>query len=308
MRSLPFGSQAYPRARTSIRELLAEPQTQGDQLNACVADMWGDTICARADHVIFKFRESSMFKRAFLSVAVVLTFAGIGRAADTDDLKASLQKLDDSASYSWKTTVEGGFGAGETDGKTQKDGPTTLLTITRQDTTYTALIVGDKSLGKTDDGWKTLDELNAAAAGGGGGGGGPSPEMMLSRTLRNFKTPVAVAMGLVDQLKNVQKTDDGYTADLSDTAATQALTMRRRGGNGGTPPTISNAKASVHVWVKDGIVTKLENHVTGTVGFNGNDRDIDRTTTTEFSDVGSTAVSIPDDAKPKLSAPAATQP
>ena len=41
----------------------------------------------------------------------------------------------------------------------------------------------------------------------------------------------------------------------------------------------------------------MENHATGTVTFNGNDRDIDRTTTTEFSNVGSTTVTIPDEAK-----------
>jgi hypothetical protein len=35
--------------------------------------------------------------------------------------------------------------------------------------------------------------------------------------------------------------------------------------------------------------------------FNGNDVEIDRTTTTEIKDVGSTKVEIPDEAKKKLS-------
>ena len=38
----------------------------------------------------------------------------------------------------------------------------------------------------------------------------------------------------------------------------------------------------------------------GKVSFNGNDRDVDRTTTVEIKDIGSTKVQVPDDAKKKL--------
>ena len=41
-------------------------------------------------------------------------------------------------------------------------------------------------------------------------------------------------------------------------------------------------------------------HVSGTVSFNGNDRDMDRTTTVEIKDVGTTKIEVPDDAKKKL--------
>ena len=40
--------------------------------------------------------------------------------------------------------------------------------------------------------------------------------------------------------------------------------------------------------------------VQGKVSFNGNDRDVDRTTTVEIKDIGSTKVQVPDDAKKKL--------
>jgi hypothetical protein len=258
-----------------------------------------------------------MLQRFFLGAAMVGAFAGIVRASAQDDINAALQKLADSPSYSWKTTTEGGFGAGETDGKTQKDGPTTLLTITRQDNTYQVIIQGDKAAAKTDDGWKSTDELTAATAAGGQGGGAPGPERILSMTIQNFKTPVAIAQAAVAGLQNIQQSNDVYAADLSDDAAKQALTFRRRPQNAdasaapANAPTVSNAKATVKIWIADGAVSKIENHVTGTVSFNGNDRDIDRTTTTVFSDVGSTVVAVPDDAKAKLTAPAAaptTQP
>jgi hypothetical protein len=36
------------------------------------------------------------------------------------------------------------------------------------------------------------------------------------------------------------------------------------------------------------------------VSFNGNDRDVDRTTTVEIKDVNSTKIEVPDEAKKKL--------
>jgi hypothetical protein len=257
----------------------------------------------------YLLKETTMFWKLTLSAAMLASCAGIVRAAGQDDVQAAFQKLADSPNYSWKTTVTGGFGAGETDGKTQKDG-LTLLSITRQDTTYDVVIQGGKAAGKTPDGWKSAAELTADAGNGGGGNGGPTPGRFIGMMARNFKTPVAIAQDMLGKLQNLQQTDGVYSADLSEDAAKAALSFRRPGANGGGAPApeVSNAKASVKVWIKDGAVTKVENHVTGTVTFNGNDRDVDRTSTTEFSDVGSTTITVPDEAKAKLAAAPATQP
>ena len=42
---------------------------------------------------------------------------------------------------------------------------------------------------------------------------------------------------------------------------------------------------------------KYQFHVQGTVSFNGNDRDIDRTTTVEIKDVNTTKIEVSDDVK-----------
>jgi hypothetical protein len=244
-----------------------------------------------------------MLKRVILGLGIVAGFAGLARASAQDDIQAGLQKLSDSPNYTWKTTVEGGFGAGDTTGKTQKDGLTSL-SISRQDNTFEVIIQGTKAAIKTDDGWKTPSELANAD----NGGGGPSPERFMAMMVQNFKTPVATALDMTGKLENVKKTDDGYTADLSEDAAKQLLTFRRRRDANAPAPEITNPKASVTIWIKDGVVTKLQSHVTGTVTFNGNDRDVDRTSTTEFTDVGSTTITVPDDAKAKLAAAPATQP
>ena len=41
--------------------------------------------------------------------------------------------------------------------------------------------------------------------------------------------------------------------------------------------------------------------MTGKFTFNGNDREVDRTTTVEIKEVGTTKVDVPEDAKKKLS-------
>jgi len=57
----------------------------------------------------------------------------------------------------------------------------------------------------------------------------------------------------------------------------------------------------VKFWLKDGELTKYEFNVKGTVSFNGNDIDQDRTSTVVIKDVGSTKVTVPEEAKKKLS-------
>jgi len=81
--------------------------------------------------------------------------------------------------------------------------------------------------------------------------------------------------------------------DLTDDGAKQILTRGRGEG--------SDAKGSVKFWIKDGQLSKYEFKIQGKLSVNGNDVDVDRTTTTEIKDVGSTKVEVPDEAKKKLS-------
>ena len=53
-------------------------------------------------------------------------------------------------------------------------------------------------------------------------------------------------------------------------------------------------------WLKDGALAKYEFKVQGKVDFNGNEMDVDRATTVEIKDVGTTKVNIPAAAKKKL--------
>ena len=182
-----------------------------------------------------------------------------------------------------------------------------------RENTFDILIKGDKAAIKTDAGWKSASEL--MAENGDDAGGPPPPERFAAMFAQNFRTPTAQAEENLDGLQNIQKTDDGFSADLTPDAAKKLLSFRPR--RPAAPPTtgprwrespspppqidITDPKGSVKVTIKDGKLTELEFHLTGSVSFNGGDpRDVDRTTTTDFKDIGSTTIDVPDEAKAKL--------
>jgi hypothetical protein len=231
-----------------------------------------------------------------LLLSVVL-FAAVplfaAEASPQDDVTSAAAALGSQKNYSWHTTVDAGGNAqyrpGPTDGKTQKDGYT-VVNLSFGDNSSQLIMQGTNAAIKTsDNGWQSAAEALADS------GGGPNPAMFLARMAQNFKTPAAQAAALAGQTTGLTATTNGITGTLTEDGA-KGLLMFRRGGNA----TATNAKGSVTFWLADGKLVKFQTHVSGTVSFNGNDRDVDRTTTTEIKDVGATTVEVPDDAKKKL--------
>jgi hypothetical protein len=242
-------------------------------------------------------RKFTMKSNLLISATLLLAGSLVAvHAAPKDDVTAAAKKLADNGNYSWKTTVavpeggQGGRNRGPTEGQTTKDG-VIHLKMTFGDNSTEAYIKGDKAVvTNPDGGWQTLDEL----ANGEGRG------RFMAGMLRSFKAPAAQAAELAGGAKELKKEADAYASELSEERA-KALLSFRGGRGGGEPPAVSNAKGSVKFWVTDGALSKYEFKVTGTVNFNGNDREVDRTTTVEIKDVGSTKVEVPEDVKKKLS-------
>ena len=204
-----------------------------------------------------------------------------------DEVKSAAKKLADAGGYSWKTTVEGGnarFRPGPSDGKVAKDGLTHLM-MTRGENKIEAYLKGEKGAVKMMDEWQSLSEA--------GEGDGAQGRAFLVRMLKAFKAPAAQAEDLVSKTKELKKEEGAYSGDLTEDGAKELLT-RGRGE-------ASDAKGSVKFWLKDGQLSKYEFTLKGKLSFNGNDIDVDRTSTVEVKDVGSTKVEIPDEAKKKLS-------
>ncbi len=162
----------------------------------------------------------------------------------------------------------------------------------RGDTNVEAVLKSGKGAAKMEGEWRTLADMAQDD---------PGPTMFLARMLQNFRAPAAEAEDIAGKTKELKKDGDVLASDLTEDGAKVLLSFRgaRSGGQG--PPPAANAKGSVKFWLKDGQLAKYEYHVSGTISFNGNDRDIERTTTVEIKDVGATKVVVPDDARKKLS-------
>jgi hypothetical protein len=222
--------------------------------------------------------------------------AGSLLAADSgpkDELIAAAKKLAQQG-YSWKTTLEMGNFSNVSEGKADKDG-LVQLTVTFNDNTTQAFLKGEKGAVKLQDqDWQSLADLASANSGQRG------PGRFMGGMFRTYKAPAAQVEELVGKTQEIRKDGDTYAADLTEAGAKSQLTMGGRRG-GANAPEPSNAKGSIRISLKDGLVSKYELRVQGTMTFNGEDRDINRTTTIEIKDVGKTKLEVPDDAKNKMS-------
>lgn len=235
-----------------------------------------------------------MKTKVLCSALILLAGSLFADSTPGDDITNAVNALAAQPSYSWKATTvvpeSSQFKPGPTTGKTEKDGYTDVTLSMRGNTTE-FVMKGDKAAINTpDNGWQSPADLESDQG----------PGRFLAGMVRNYKLPAAQALTLAASVAELKKGDDAITGDLSEAGAKAMMAFGRRGGNGNGPE-YSNVKGSAKFWIKDGSLAKYEFHVTGTVSFNGNDREIDRDTTVEISDVGSTKVTVPDDAMKILS-------
>lgn len=236
-------------------------------------------------------------KKCILFGTIMLAAGGLWAAESNpkDEVTTAATALGASANYTWHQTVEvpdGGFGSGTTDGKTEKGGYT-ALTFAFGDNTSEAVTKGTNAAIKTaDSGWQSAAEALANNE-----GGGFNPTAFLALMAQNNQNPDKQAAELAGAAKALKAGDKGITGDLTEAGVKDLLTFRR---SNFPAPKISNAKGSVTFWLADGKLTKYQFHVTGSMSFNDNDFDVDRTTTVEIKDVGTTKVKVPDEAKKKL--------
>src|SRR4029079_18685009 len=97
-----------------------------------------------------------------------------------------------------------------------------------------------------------------------------------------------------------QSGDDGSFAGTLSADDAKALVQRRVVRGVGGPVEVQDAKAAVKFWAKDGVLSKFQIHMEGKLNANGQARPIDRTTTVEINDVGTTSIDLPEEAKAKM--------
>jgi len=121
----------------------------------------------------------------------------------------------------------------------------------------------------------------------------------MGRMLQNFKAPAVEAQDLVGKSKDLKLVDGAYVGALTPEGAKSLMTLGGRGG-GGNAPEVANPGGTVKFWIKDGVLSKYEHHVQGKMTMNGQEREIDRTTTVEIREAAS-GPSVPEEARKKLS-------
>jgi hypothetical protein len=234
------------------------------------------------------FRKFLLGAAAFVAGTAVVAYAG-----PKEDVQDAVKKLAAAPNYSWHNTSEGGQFNTSSEGK--KDGEVTWTKTTFGDNEFESIRMGDKVVNKRGgEDWAAPDPNGGGGRRGGfGRGGGQAPAAQAEQALTN--------------IPEFTKQGDVYTANLTGDAIRGLMQFgrgggRRGGGDAGANqgPQITNGKATYKVTIKEGIPVKFESHISGSMNFNGNDIDLDRTTVTEIKDVGKTKINIPADAKAKL--------
>ena len=230
-------------------------------------------------------------KTSLLTVsALVLFTCSVTSAEPAAEVKAAAKKLAGKPSYSWTSTPKSESGntpgSGPTEGQTEKDG-FTYVTFSIGNNDVELAFKGDKAAIKREGEWQASDQLEGDSA-------------WIARRLKQFKAPAAEAEDLLEKVEDLKKGDNGvYTGDLTEAGVKDLFSRLRRREAGPTP---EGAKGWAKFWITDGVLSKYQYKVQGklTVGEDKREMEINRTTTVEIKDVGTTKVKVPEEAKKKL--------
>jgi len=259
------------------------------------------------------------------AVLFPLELLGEGEADLKAEVLSSARKLAEKPSYTWKTSVESaggggpfGGGSGATTGRIEKEGYTWVASTGGGALEFATK--GGKAAVVLDGNWMTLDEASQRETGEGRGPGGPS--RFDPRVVTELKLPTAHIEDLLAKAANFKRTDEGFGAEFPAESASELLSSSRRGfggrrggrggaagGRGGPPGGgMKDPKGVISFSISRGALTRLTIQLSGSREFGGNEVKLDRTTTTRFSEIGSTKVAVPADAEAIIDALLAGKP
>lgn len=227
----------------------------------------------------------------FLAVGLGLVSFRLGGAessAPSNTVNRAIEKLLGAPNYSWVSTPQSAPGSanwreGPTEGKTGKE--ETYLHLTVGDADVQVAFRGKKSAINRAGDWEAEEELTG-------------DDEWIARRLRAFKAPALQAQDLLAQAKIMEASDGTFKGPLREEAVRELMTVGRR--NISVKVEIEEPRGSVKFWLKEGRLDKFEFNVQGRIKTSDQTYLINRTTTVEIKDVGSTRVALPDAAQKKL--------
>jgi hypothetical protein len=231
-----------------------------------------------------------------LTIGIVGLLAHTLTAADptpTEKMANAAKQLAEKPNYSWTMTMKEADGSagrlGPIDGKADQGG-TTYLSFSIGGIPVEVYLKGEKGAARALEGWQTLDEIAQTSG----------TAAAVVRFLRAYKAPGVESAGLSEKVKEVKESDGVLSGELKEEAAKDLLTRGARRREGQEPPKVENPKGSVKLWVQNGTVSKYEVNLQGKVTAGDRETDVNRTTTIEIKEPGTTKLEIPAEAKPKM--------
>ena len=234
--------------------------------------------------------------KQIIILGLVGMVAGVLNAADSspkEQITNAAKRLGDQNNYSWTTSTKEADGSagrlGAIQGKAEKDG-VTFLGFSVGELPVEVYMKGDKGTAKALEGWQTFDEIAQT--------GGTAAAVV--RFLRSYQTPVTESASLAGKANDLKEADGAISGELKEDAVKEMLLFGMRRSEGQEAPKTTDAKGSVKFWIKDGALTKCEIKVQGKVTAGEREAEINRTTTVEIKEVGTTKLEVPAEAKQKM--------
>ena len=231
-----------------------------------------------------------------LLIGLLGLVAGTLSAADAntkDKLTDATKQFTDKPNYSWTATTREADGSpgriGPIEGKAAKSG-LTYLSFAVGGVDVEVFMDGQKGAAKATEGWQTFDEIAQTS----------STAAAIVRLLRIYQAPGVESAALSQKLKDVKEAEGVISGDLKEDAAKELLARGARRREGQDAPRIDNPKGAVKFWIQNGALTKYEINVQGKVTAGDRESDVNRTTTIQIKDAGSTRLEVPAEAKQKL--------
>ena len=215
-------------------------------------------------------------------------------ATPRDKIISATRQLGDKPNYSWTTSTKEGDGSpgrvGPIAGKAEKGG-LTYLSFEIGGIPVEVYVNGQKGAAKALEGWQTFDEIAQTSG----------TAAAVVRYLRSYKAPGSESATLSGKVKDIKEAEGVFSGDLKEEAAKELLERGARRREGQDPPKVENPKGAVKFWIQTGALTKYEINIRGKVTAGDRESDVNRTTTVEIKDAGTTKLEVPAEAKQKMS-------
>jgi hypothetical protein len=225
-----------------------------------------------------------MKKTALFCALALLAGPLLGDSAGSGDVNRAVKKITDIADYTWHSTFTDPRDPQSisADGQTAPDGFTYVKLSFADNSSEFVLKNGMLAITDQSGNWQPPATLDTR----------PEVNRLSLSLAHHFRTPAAQAATLVSAVGAFKKEGNVFSGDLTADGANALLTV---------PDAVAtNSVGSAKFWITDGNLTRFEFKVKGTSVSHGVEEETSRDTSVEIKYVGTTKVTMPNQARSLL--------